>query len=615
MLPVAALNLPTYMPSDVQVFRTAPPKMWMWSIHYQRYTPYALYLLVVGIGWRGYDWRTGPDSISYVSIAQEYFAGHWWDAVNTFWSPLFSWMIAAGMATHIPAFTLARCLVVIWGLVGLAGIRSLTLHCGLPRDLTAGVAVIAAPMLASFAVTTASPDFIALCLLILYLSAICPSTSNDRQRWLVAGVLGALLYLCKAYMFGFVIAHLSVMTILRLWPAVNKFERRKILGNYVGALACLLVLSSPWLIVIAFKAGHPMLSATGSWNYAKARMDPEWFPQLTEGLFTPPTPTSVSIWEDPGRMHLPPWSPLASTESVRWQIYLVLRNSLYFLYFMLRASVFSIAIVPYFVWALWQRRWGRSFYSWSCLLSAYLIYPLGYILIALGEERYIWIESVLLLLMGACAVSVLRQHLTSWPRFVAIMTVLAGLSFWGDPIGSLIYHWGEGRDVSSLAESLRPLNLSGNVASNDQWGSSLYLCYTLGLHYYGIPKRQNIGAIEQDLRKNEVRYFLVWKDTTAPVSFERHLRQLLFHQLPTSEIPKAAASDENLNMILGDSPPVTISPQRSSVGPDAESQQANADPQPQVLTGDTVPLAAADSGVALAVRQKLRVYQVPWGNR
>jgi hypothetical protein len=508
------------MPLYAQDSGPGHPKMLVSVLLCNRYIPYALYLLLTGVCWQGYTFRIGPDMISYISIAQEYFAGQWWNAVNTFWSPLFSWMIAAGLATHVPVYALVRSLVVIWGLVGLAGIHRLTLQYGLPLDLSAGVVVIAAPMLASFATLEPSADFIGVCLLILYLGAICTSSSNRGRSWLLAGIIGALLYLTKAYMFGFVIAHLTFTAILRLWSSTGGSARRTILCNYIGAIACFLALSCPWLVLISLKAGHPTISATGAWNYAKARMDPRWFPQLTEGLFPPPNPASVSIWEDPGRMHIPSWNPLASAKSVRWQIYRTLTNCLYFLYFMIRASVFSVIIVSFFVWVTLRGiRRKQLFDSWACLLSAYVIYPLGYIPIALGEQRYVWIENILLLLMGACVANVIRTHITSEPRIVTVAIVLAGLSFWCDPLATVVYHWDEGHDVHSLAESLRPFGLSGNVASNGQWRDSLYLCYELGLRYYGIPKQESTSDVERELRNEGMNYLLIWNDvgTAVPV--------------------------------------------------------------------------------------------------
>ena len=39
-----------------------------------------------------YQYGLNSDSISYITIAQEYLKGHFTDAVNGYWSPLFSWL-------------------------------------------------------------------------------------------------------------------------------------------------------------------------------------------------------------------------------------------------------------------------------------------------------------------------------------------------------------------------------------------------------------------------------------------------------------------------------------------------------------------------------------------
>src|SRR5579862_9406987 len=36
------------------------------------------------------------DGLSYLDIADSYAAGHWSEALNAYWSPLYSWLIAAG---------------------------------------------------------------------------------------------------------------------------------------------------------------------------------------------------------------------------------------------------------------------------------------------------------------------------------------------------------------------------------------------------------------------------------------------------------------------------------------------------------------------------------------
>ena len=51
--------------------------------------------------WRGFS--VNPDGVSYLDIADAYLRGDWHAAVNTYWSPLYSWLLAAGLAVFRPA--------------------------------------------------------------------------------------------------------------------------------------------------------------------------------------------------------------------------------------------------------------------------------------------------------------------------------------------------------------------------------------------------------------------------------------------------------------------------------------------------------------------------------
>src|SRR6516164_490047 len=44
----------------------------------------------------------GEDGVSYLDIADQYLQGHWAAAVNAYWSPLYSWILAAGFGIARP---------------------------------------------------------------------------------------------------------------------------------------------------------------------------------------------------------------------------------------------------------------------------------------------------------------------------------------------------------------------------------------------------------------------------------------------------------------------------------------------------------------------------------
>src|SRR2546425_7873649 len=66
-----------------------------------------------------------PDTISYLSIAQHYLEGDWREAVNTNWSPIFSWLLAPLLELRIPGLAAARTLCFFSGLLALYGVRLL----------------------------------------------------------------------------------------------------------------------------------------------------------------------------------------------------------------------------------------------------------------------------------------------------------------------------------------------------------------------------------------------------------------------------------------------------------------------------------------------------------
>ncbi|MGA8029638.1 MAG: hypothetical protein WB992_21045 [Bryobacteraceae bacterium] len=469
----------------------------MRTVLLNRWTPYALYLLLAAVFWNFYAVQLNSDGISYLTIAREYAIGQWSAALNAYWSPLFSWLIAGALALHAPGLQSARLILLASGLTGIAALRRYSLQFCLARDIRAGLAIIAAPVFAYFAMKVVTPDCIALTLLLLYFNVTCANQSIRRRNSFYAGFLGALLYLTKAYSFVFVAAHLTLTAALRLRLSRQCSSPREIVSAYSISLASLLLFSGPWLILIGIKTGHPILSTAGSYNYALAHSGRSGHPMLNDGFFPPPNPDSVSVWEDPSRMSMP--------RPRKGQMSIIGENLLQFAQYTGSASIFSPFILMIFAWmtlSRWRRR--EPVLCWACLLVAYLLYPLGYIPILI-DHRYVWIEDLLLLLMAGCILDAVRT------RVPAIAAMIIGLSFWCVPVTVLIVHRNDFRDLDALVQSLRPLHLNGNIASNARWDDSQYLCYELGLRYYGVPARNETQpAIDKDLEKNNIKHVFLW---------------------------------------------------------------------------------------------------------
>ncbi len=53
-----------------------------------------IYFVLAGFSLRYFQYKIAGDEISYIDIAHAYAEGHWGNAINGYWSPLFSWLMA-----------------------------------------------------------------------------------------------------------------------------------------------------------------------------------------------------------------------------------------------------------------------------------------------------------------------------------------------------------------------------------------------------------------------------------------------------------------------------------------------------------------------------------------
>ena len=67
----------------------------------------ALWLLAIILGfahvWADHNYLMNADALSYIDIAETYLRKDWHNAVNSYWSPLYSWLIALGLAIVKPS--------------------------------------------------------------------------------------------------------------------------------------------------------------------------------------------------------------------------------------------------------------------------------------------------------------------------------------------------------------------------------------------------------------------------------------------------------------------------------------------------------------------------------
>lgn len=491
-----------------------------------RYPAWVLYFAIVVLGFPLFRYLIAPDPISYISIARHYVAGDWADAINTYWSPLVSWLMSPLILAGIPGLIAIKIVTVLGGAAALFATMQLARGFELSRWVETAVSCTAALMIAAYSLLDNGPDVFVIAIVLFYFSLVFDSRDwSSRKAAILCGVLGALGFYTKAYLFCFFLAHFTAMAALHYFRS-RRASRRQIVSYYLTGLAVFLVGCVPWLIAMRAKTGHLDLGTTGAWNERMVGPQSPGYAQYY-GLITPPNPQAVSMWESPSPNLLPAWHPLGSP---KYELRLIFHNLKWLRTFLLDLSLLSFAaVLAYIVWGLSEGAQAR--YWWPCILATLLILPAGYLLITI-EERYLWPGFLVILLSGAVAVDAATRSSRVLARRVAI--ALYALSFAFFPVRQLAATRNSGRALYSAASTLhKAIPARSRLAACGSWNDSLAIAYYLNLRFYGstaatpdeeasramlvasanpedVPALPSPSQIAASLRKDQISYYLVW---------------------------------------------------------------------------------------------------------
>jgi hypothetical protein len=215
--------------------------------------------------------RIFSDGISYLEIAQKYASGDWHGALNAYWSPLYSWAIAAYLlvfrpapywevsALHVINFSafLGSCWVferflrelIALRPEGLAGLSARTL-------MAAGYVAILHAGLLMVGIGYVSPDMIALFLT----GAAAWLTLRLGQGWFAFVALGVV--------FG---AGYLDRTAFAPWGAISLLTlavlKRRCVWKLAASGLCFAAVAAPFAIAISMQKGYLTLGESGKLSY------------------------------------------------------------------------------------------------------------------------------------------------------------------------------------------------------------------------------------------------------------------------------------------------------------------------------------------------------------
>jgi hypothetical protein len=241
------------------------------------------FAVVIGLlqAW-SYRFYIEPDGVNYLDIASAYLRGDWRAAINGYWSPLYSWLLAiVQWLFHPPAYwesTFLHLVNLVFYLLALRCFefffqRLLSLLAARDPDAVSDdgppewawwVIGYTAFLLAALRLITLgmdTPDMVLAALLFLSAGLLVELAQHrgSTLRYSVLGVVLAAAYLTKSVMFPLSFVFMSTAAFAR---GLKKPDPRGL-----ATLAAFLLVSCPFIIALSRAKGHLTFGETGKIAY------------------------------------------------------------------------------------------------------------------------------------------------------------------------------------------------------------------------------------------------------------------------------------------------------------------------------------------------------------
>jgi hypothetical protein len=407
-----------------------------------------------------------------------------------------------------------KVLSLVIGAVTIAGLRWLSYRFEMTEAIRTVILLAAVPAVLTFGFFYITPDGLLTCIILFYLYVIFGADYGvGVRKGIVCGVLGGAAYLSKSFGFPFFIFHFFAMNVLGFLRSESGEARKNIVHNFLVGAAAFAVISGIWIGLISNKYGKLTFGTSGKTTYrAAASPGAQGSAVLWIGFLEPSNKTAMSAWEDPSYVKVPPPETMDSWSYFGHQMEVVSRHSRKIGDFCMEFSPLAILIGVAYV-LFWLRRFNIK------AMRAEVLYPSMTIALMAGayslvwvRDRYLYVIFMLLMLMGGYVLRRLfESNFFTKTRRWALLAVFF-LSFVIPASQSLKAKAGVGRGMYGLGQALKNFVGPGShIASNTNWGASLFLSYHLGCRYYGAEKKDISRAeLERQLEGYSIDYYLAW---------------------------------------------------------------------------------------------------------
>ena len=461
-----------------------------------------------------FQYILNSDNFFYMDIAAKYAMGNFNSAINGYWSPLISWMLAVLMkVSYYPYNIDLKILSLFIGFLNLMGIRLLSYRFKISDKIRNVLLVSIIPFILSLSLIDSKPDLLVTFFITVYLYLIFDQDYPDKlSNGVLCGILGSLAYLSKTYAFPFFIVHFLLFNVIHYFKGLNNEKKRNTLKNVALGFAVFFVISGLWAGTISEKYEKPTIGTTSQYNYNIN--NPNQGNTTYYGLFKPWNPDLISAWEDASYFKLDNWDPLDSYSSFVYQLKVIHTTIIATIYNFELFSIFSLIILLISFLVIIKKYGSFSkdiiFYSFLTMI----IYTAGYLLI-LVSYRYIIIDYFLILmLLGYLMTNLPKNSFINSVLIRNFFLILFSISLVLFPLTCFVHGVDECKNLYDTGQILKnEYNITGNIATNGyggEWEQTLYLAYYLNGKYYGFINENSTDKLTKELKDHDVDYYFYW---------------------------------------------------------------------------------------------------------
>lgn len=483
---------------------------------YQLFFASAFYLILFFLLLPLHQYVFDVDGTGYSTVSQYLAAGNFERAVNGFWSPLHSWVVAPFVNTGIHIQLLFFYSNAVISLVLLILMRRLCIVFLIEEEWITALLFSVAILLLQFSFHELAADILVLPFILGWLLLVLRKdfyTNTKLHIW--CGVLVGFGYLAKTYALPF-LGFIHFILLLQYYY----FQKQSTIKQILYFSLPLLIVCIPWIAIISNKYGYFTIGNS-------SRLNLSWFLRgmTNENSFfhAPEFDDSYSWWEDPSYYKGEVVNLFTSGNYFLKQIKVFLHNCIVIIELLFAVSVLAPFIIAETV-AVGLKEKNESFKKLSIFL---LLFPSGYLL-TFVDGRYLWIFNLLLLPVGFSILHTLLKKMQLKHGLKTLLCLVFILSFIVYPLFQLkqnAFHpqW---KQIHHVANWFQQHQITGNFTSNKKSPETMVAAYLSGTRFFQLSNiNVSTEQIAEAMEANNIPHLLFYFEKEAKKQIAMNVMQ------------------------------------------------------------------------------------------